>query len=94
MYFSLLQLFRFLAIFAVTFLSGLCSFYAYAEVKELIPHTNNPILAEVDEQPLTLEDLKNSRIHEAMVQLYQVQAQVLKERVIAELAKNHPVLNL
>ena len=94
MYFSLLQLFKFLAILVFTFSSALCSFYAYAEVKELSPHTNNPILAEVDEQPLTLEDLKNSRIHEAMVQLYQVQAQALKERVITELTKNHPELKL
>ena len=91
MHFSLLQVFKFLAILAVTFSTGL---YSYAEVKELSPHTNNPVLAVVDGEPITLEDLKNSQIHEAMVQLYQVQGQALKERVIAELAKNHPELKL
>jgi len=93
MRFYSLQLLKALGVSAVIFLLLLPS-YVHAESKELHPHTNNPILAIVDGESLTLEDLKNSQIHDAMVQLYQIQTHVLKERVIAKLAKNHPELKL
>ena len=76
------------------FLLLLLPSYVHAESKELHPYTNNPILAIVDGESLTLEDLKNSQIHDAMVQLYQIQTHILKERVIAKLAKTHPELKL
>ena len=94
MHFSSHQLLKVLGVSAVIFLLGLLPSYVHAESKGLRPHTNNPILAIVDGESLTLEDLKNSQIHDAMVQLYQIQTQVLKERVIVKLAKNHPELKL
>ena len=92
MYFSLLRLLKVLVFAVAIFLFGLLPSYTYAETEELRPHTNNPILAIVDGEPLTLEDLRNSQIHDAMVQLYQIQSQVLKEAVLAKLTKNHPEL--
>jgi predicted DsbA family dithiol-disulfide isomerase len=65
----------------------------HAESTDL-SYTNNPVLAVVDGQPITLDDLKNAQIQDAMVQLYQMQSHELKERVIMKLAKNHPGLNL
>ena len=94
MYFSPHQLFKVFKISAIIYLLGLLPSYTYAEAKELRPHTNNPILAIVDGEPLTLEDLRNSQIHDAMVQLYQIQSQALKEAVLAKLTKNHPELKL
>ena len=87
------QLLRSLGVSAVIFLL-LLPFYVHAESKEPHSHTNNPILAIVDGEPLTLEDLRNSQIHDAMVQLYQIQSQVLKEAVLVKLTKNHPELKL
>jgi len=94
MYFSSLQLFKVFKISAIIYLLGLLPSYTYAETEGLRPHTNNPILAIVDGEPLTLEDVRNSQIHDAMVQLYQIQSQVLKEAVLAKLTKNHPELKL
>ena len=67
---------------------------AAAESNDLRPYTNNPILAVVDGEPLILDDLKNSQIHETMVQLYQMQSRVLKERVLRKLVKSHPELKM
>ena len=94
MYFSSLQLFKVLKVSAIVCLLELFPSYTYAETKELHPHSSNPTLAIVDGEPLTLEDLKNSQIHDAMVQLYQIQSQALKEVVLAKLTKNHPELKL
>jgi len=94
MYFSLLRLLKVLVFAVAIFLFGLLPSYTYAETEELRPHTNNPILAIVDGEPLTLEDLKNAQIHDVMVRLHQVQSQVLKEAVLAKLTKNHPELKL
>ena len=94
MYFFLLQSFKVFKVSTIICLFGLFPSYTYAETKELRPHSNNPILAIVDGEHLTLEDLKNSQIHDVMVQLYQIQSQALKEIVLAKLAKNHPELKL
>ncbi|HIB43849.1 MAG TPA: hypothetical protein EYO37_07785, partial [Nitrospina sp.] len=94
MYFSSLQLFKVLKVSTIICLLELLPSYTYAETKELHPHSSNPTLAIVDGEPLTLEDLKNSQIHDAMVQLYQIQSQALKEAVLAKLTKNHPELKL
>ena len=64
------------------------------ESSELRPYTNNPILAVVDGKPLILDELKNSQIHDTMVRLYQMQSQVLKERVLRELVNDHPEMKL
>jgi len=94
MYFSSLQLFKVFKISAIIYLLGLLPSYTYAETKELRPHTNNPILAIVDGESITLEDLKNAQIHDVMVRLHQIQSQVLKEAVLAKLTENHPELKL
>ncbi len=83
---STLIAFQFLLLF---FLSSLI----HAESTDL-SYNNNPVLAVVDGQPIILDDLKNAQIHDAMVQLYQMQSHELKERVIIKLAENHPELNL
>ena len=94
MYFSLLRLLKVLVFAVAIFLFGLLPSYTYAETKELRPHTNNPVLAIVDGESITLEDLKNAQIHDVMVRLHQIQSQVLKEAVLAKLTKNHPELKL
>ena len=52
MYFSLLRLLKVLVFAVAIFLFGLLPSYAYAETEELRPHSNNPILALVDGDPL------------------------------------------
>jgi len=94
MYLSLIQLYKILRVLAAVYLLALIPSHSYAESNKLRPHTNDHILAIVDGEPLTLEDLKDAQIHDAMVQLYQIQTQVLKERVISKLTKNHPELKL
>ena len=55
-------------------------------------YSNNPIVAEVDGDPIHLDELKHIRIQEALVQLYQMKNRALKERVLEKLAKKHPEL--
>jgi len=56
-------------------------------------YSNNPIVAEVDGDPIHLDDLKHVRIQEALVQLYQMKNRALKERVLEKLSKKHPELS-
>ena len=53
-------------------------------------YSNNPIVAEVDGEPIHLDDLKHVRIQDALVQLHQMKTRALKERVLEKLAKKHP----
>lgn len=53
-------------------------------------YSNNPIVAEVDGEPIHLDDLKHARIQEALVKLHQMKIRALKERVLEKLAKKHP----
>ena len=55
-------------------------------------YSNNPIVAEVDGDPIHLDDLKHVRIQEALVRLYQMKNRALKERVLEKLSKKHPEL--
>ena len=57
-------------------------------------YSNNPIVAEVDGEPIHLDDLKHARIQEALIQLYQMKNRSLKEKVIEKLAKKHPELSM
>ncbi len=57
-------------------------------------YSNNPIVAEVDGEPIHLDDLKHARIQEALVQLYQMKNRSLKEKVLEKLAKKHPELGM
>ncbi|MCH8157746.1 MAG: hypothetical protein IID18_08355, partial [Nitrospinae bacterium] len=87
-----LQFFRFLGAPVLIALLGLIPSQAAAETLQLQPYSNNPILAIVDGEPVILDDLKNAEIHEAMVQLYQMQTQVLKEKILEKLSVKHPKL--
>jgi protein-disulfide isomerase len=57
-----------------------------------ITYSNNPIVATVDGNPITLDDLKNAQIHEMMVRLYQMQSALLKQKVVQLLSESHPEL--
>ena len=94
MRFSLFHFARFLGIAVLISLLGIFPSRAFAELNGLSPYTNNPILAVVDGEPMILDDLKNAQIHDTMLQLYQMQAQVLKERVVRKLAIKHPEMKI
>ncbi|VAX31508.1 Periplasmic thiol:disulfide interchange protein DsbA [hydrothermal vent metagenome] len=53
-------------------------------------YTNNPVVATVDGEYLMMNDLKTARMHDAMFQLYGVQSQALKEKILQQLAKKRP----
>ncbi|MBI4384108.1 MAG: thioredoxin domain-containing protein [Nitrospinae bacterium] len=53
-------------------------------------YSNNPAVAVVEGEPITLDDLKNSQIQEAMVQLHEMQKKLLKQKVLSKLAARHP----
>ncbi len=94
MYFFPLHLLKTIAASVAIFFFGLFLPNIYADSKELHLYTNNPVLASVDGEFLTSEDLKNSQIHDVMVQLHQIQSQALKVAILAKLKKNHPELTL
>ena len=55
-------------------------------------YSNNPIVAEVDGDPIHLDDLKHVRIQAALVRLYQMKNRALKEKALEKLVKKHPEL--
>lgn len=57
-----------------------------------VVYSNNPAVAVVDGEPIALDDLKNSKVQEAMVQLHEMQKEILRQKALAKLAKNHPEL--
>ena len=67
---------------------------AYADPSTISYYSNNPIVAEVDGEPIYLDDLKHARIQEALVRLHQMQTSALKERLLKKLAKRHPEISL
>ena len=89
-----MQFAKFMGVSILISLLGIVPSQASAEPNELRLYTNNPILAVVDGEPLILGDLKNSQIQDTMVQLYQMQSQVLKEKVLKKLVNNHPELKI
>jgi len=66
----------------------------YANPPTISYYSNNPIVAEVDGEPIYLDDLKHARIQEALVKLHQMQTLALKERLLKKLAKKHPEISL
>ena len=54
--------------------------------------SNNPIAAEVDGEPIYLDDLKHVRIQEVLMQLHEMQTRSLKEKILEKLAEKHPEL--
>jgi protein-disulfide isomerase len=63
-----------------------------ADVTHIPVYSNNPIVAEVDGNPIYLDDLKNVRIQESLMQLHEMQTHSLKEKILARLAQDHPGL--
>ncbi len=57
-------------------------------------YSNNPIVAEVDGEPIHLDDLKRVRIQEALMQLHQMETRALKEKILEKLSKKHPELSV
>ena len=55
-------------------------------------YSNNPIMAEIDGRSIRLDDLKNVKMQDILVQLFQMQKNVLKHKTIALLLQNHPQL--
>ncbi|MBC8285720.1 MAG: hypothetical protein H8E32_18045, partial [Nitrospinae bacterium] len=62
----------------------------YSESHPTTYYSNNPVAAEVDGEPIHLDDLKHVRIQEALMQLHQMQTRALKEKILEKLAKKHP----
>jgi protein-disulfide isomerase len=56
-------------------------------------YDNNPIIAKLDGQPIFLDDLKNAKIQDNLVQLYRMQKDVLKRQVLSSLLQNHPEIS-
>ena len=94
MWLFLFQFAKFLGVSILISTIGVSPSRATTESNGLLPYTNNSILAIVDGEPLSLDDLKNSQIQGMMVQLYQIQSHVLKERVLKKLLNNHPELKI
>lgn len=53
---------------------------------------NNPVMAVVDGRPITLDDLKDIRMQDMLVQLYGMQKNVLKQKIVRLLREKHPEL--
>ena len=55
-------------------------------------YSNNPIMAKVDGKPIRLDDLKNAKMQDVLVQLFQMQKNILKYKAIEVLLESHPQL--
>ncbi|MFQ5671821.1 MAG: DsbA family protein [Nitrospinales bacterium] len=55
-------------------------------------YNNNPVVATVDGKPVMLDDLKNAKMHDAMLQLHQMQKHNLKQKAVKLLLVEHPEL--
>jgi protein-disulfide isomerase len=64
----------------------------YADGTKNPVYSNNPIVAEVDGDPIYLDDIKHVRIQEALSQLDAMQTRALKEKILDKLAEKHPDL--
>ena len=53
-------------------------------------YSNNPVAAEVEGEPIYLDDLKHVRIQEILKQLHEMQTRALKEKILAKLTEKHP----
>ncbi len=62
--------------------------------EEFSVYSSNPLIAEVDGQPLFLDDLKNARIHELMERLHLMLDDSLKQNALKLLSESHPELQL
>ena len=81
---------RFLLILCVMFFLGAADVYAEQGGKPF--YSNNPIAAQIDGEPVYLDDLKHVRIQETLQQLYEMQTRALKEKILVKLTEKHPEL--
>ncbi len=72
------------------FILMLCPGFAHSDPHGHVYYSNNPIVAEVDGEPIHLDDLKQVRIQEALVQLHHMKTRALKEKVLEKLSKKRP----
>lgn len=79
-----------LAVCFALFISGNVEVYADGVANPI--YSNNPIVAEVDGEPIYLDDLKHVRIQEALNQLHEMQTRALKEKILDKLVEKHPEL--
>jgi protein-disulfide isomerase len=64
--------------------------YLFADPAPVQLYTNNPVVATVDGEYLMMNDLKNARMHDVMLQLHGMQSRMLKEKILQQLAKKRP----
>ena len=56
----------------------------YSDPRTPAYYSNNPIVAEVDGEVIHLDDLKNVRIQDALVQLHQMKTRALKREGVGK----------
>ncbi|MEC7417995.1 MAG: thioredoxin domain-containing protein [SAR324 cluster bacterium] len=75
-------------------LVALLATFALGAHAEPRPYQSNPLLATVEGQPITLEDVKTKAIHDLTLQLYQQLQSRLLEVALERLAPHHPEIEL
>ncbi|MFQ5716056.1 MAG: DsbA family protein [Nitrospinales bacterium] len=65
---------------------------SWADPAALTTYNNNPVVAKVEGQPIKLDDLKSLHIHESLVQVFRMQKNALKRKVVEMLLPKHPEL--
>ena len=55
-------------------------------------YSNNPVVARVEGKAVYMDELKNARIQDMLIRLYQMQSLLLKKKVVDQLAASHPEL--
>jgi protein-disulfide isomerase len=79
-----------LAVCFALFFGGNVEVYADGVANPI--YSNNPIVAEVDGEPIYSDDLKHVRIQETLNQLHEMQTRALKEKILDKLVEKHPEL--
>lgn len=80
-------------IFAVAFaLFAVMTTEVFADGIKTPAYSNNPIVAEVDGEPIYLDDIKHARIQETLAQLYEMQNRSLQKKILDKLVEKHPEL--
>jgi len=66
----------------------------YADPANLPVYQKDPVVAVVEGESITLDDLKTAQSHEAMVQLHKLLMRDLKEKILEKLSRKHPEIKL
>ena len=82
--FRVIKIFTFIR-FALLFMVGASPVWA-----DPVLFDNNPVIGIIDAKPILMDDIENAQTHELRVRLYQLQSQVLKEKIIREFTEAHP----